>query len=488
MCRVFRTVFFSILIGVQSVVIGFVGKDADVDSLEKLHKELQEIIAEGDPTAQIGVHILSVKTGKTVFEKNAHHRFIPGAAIKLFTAAAALQILGPSFCFDTRLLTDGQLVEGVLKGNLYIEGSGDPSLVSHSLEDLIFQLKLQNIQEIEGDLVFDASEFDKLPLAPGWMWDEKLQCRDAPVDALTINHSCIKIWVKPAQLTTMSPFIHIAPELPGILIENTAVMKEMEPSKNSISIEKRDVPDKDILQITGEMSLNSRILEFTVPVKQPLLYSATEFSVLLKKNHIMHRGKIRFGNTSESARVLANHLSESLFHLVMHMLKNNDDLYANCLFKKIGRVKYKKPGTWPNGSQSIRDFLVSIGNKDFSDVVVLDGSGESRYNMVTPQFMNEFLSRMYQHFSPEFIASIPLAGVDSALKKRLREKQLSGKVRVLPGTLKGVSSLCGYVTTADKDTLAVTIMTNGFQRPSKEIKTEVEDRICAKLAKFSMKH
>lgn len=486
MYTVMQILVFSLAISISGIATCFSDQGLGADPLEKLRKELHDIIFHADPIAQIGIQVVRVRDGKTLFESNAHQRFIPGAAVKLLTAGAALQLLGPNFCFDTRVLTEGKIEEGVLKGNLYIEGSGDPSLVSHSFEDLIFQLKLQNIREIHGDLVFDASEFDELPLAPGWMWDEKLEYRDAPVDALTINHSCVRIWVKPSP-TTASPFVHIEPELPGLIIENNATMVDIAPGSTAISVGKRNIPDKDVVYVEGKMSLKSRVLEFTIPVKQPLLYSATEFSVLLQKNHIKHQGKIRFEKTPEQARIVANHVSESLFHLVMHMLKHNDDLYANCFFKKMGRVKYTKPGTWPNGSQSIRDFLVSTGNKDFSDVIVLDGSGESRYNMMTPHFMTSFLRGMYQQFgfAPEFIAAIPVAGLDPALKKRLREERLRGKVRVIPGSLKGVSSLCGYITTEDKEILAIAMMTNGFVKTSKEIKSEIEDRVCYALAKFS---
>lgn len=481
--------FLTIFIFIWGFTYGFDDKESEENRIENLKKSLHDVIFHVDPTAQIGIRVLSLSDGKVLFESNSHQRFIPGASIKLLTAAAALKILGPNFCFETRLLTNGKIEKSKLKGNLYIEGSGDPSLVGNSFEDLIFQLKLRNIKEIEGDLVFDASEFDELPLAPGWMWDEKLEHRNAPIDALTINHSCIKIWVKPAHVTTMSPFIHIEPEIPGLLIENNANMEDVEAVKTRISVEKRNMMDKDIVHIGGVMSLKSRILEFKIPVRNPLLYAATEFSVRLKNNKIKHKGKIRFEKKPEEVEVLATHVSDSLFHLVMFMLKNNDDLYANCLFKKMGRLKYGKPGTWPNGSQSVRDFLVSICNNDITDMIILDGSGESRYNMMTPHLMTSFLKNVHDQFvfSPEFIASFPVAGVDASLKKRFRECRLNGRVRVLPGTLKGVSSLCGYITTKDKETLAFAIMINGFIKTNKEVKLEIEDRVCSILAEFSRK-
>jgi len=457
------------------------------DSLDQLQKKLREIVSQADEETQIGVHIVSIDEGKILFEKNAKHRFVPGGAIKLLTAGAALQKLGPSFCFETTLSTDGEIVDGVLKGDLYLTGSGDPSLVSHSLEDLIFQLKLQNIHEIEGDLVFDSSEFDELSLAPGWMWDDKLEYRNGPVEALTVNHSCMKIWVKPVKQKGVSPFVHIEPELPGLIIENNAKMDDIEPARNSLVVEKKENTEKDVLCIEGTMSVKSPILEFSVPVKRPSLYVATEFSVLLKNHHIKQQGKMRFESTPLKAKRLANHLSESLFHLVMHMLKHNDNLYANCFFKKIGALKYAKPGTWPTGSRALHEFLSSVGGKEWEDSILLDGSGESRYNMVSPKAMTSFLCSMYRQFSPEFIASIPVAGIDETLKKRLKDKALKGKVRVLPGALQGVSSLNGYVTTLDGEVLAISVMVNASQSCAKTAKKEIEDKICNTLTRVSLR-
>lgn len=481
--------FFMIFFLTAMGLYAFYDKELDEDPVEKLKKDLHEVIFRADPMAQIGIKVISMSDGKSLFENHANQRFIPGAAVKLLTAAAALKVLGPSFCFETHLLTKGKIEENTLKGDLYIEGSGDPSLVGASFEDLIFQLKLRNIKEIEGDLVFDASEFDALPLAPGWIWDEKLEYRNAPIDALTINHSCVKIWVKPAHLVKMNPFIYIEPHVPGLIIENNATMTDVPTIRTAISVNKRNSIDKDIVNIEGIMSLKNPILEFKIPVCNPLLYAATEFSLRLKNNQINHRGKIRFEQKTEGMHILATHASDSLFHLVMFMLKNNDDLYANCLFKKMGRMKYGKPGTWPNGSQAIRDFLISTNHEDFTDIAILDGGGESRYNMMTPNFMASFLKTMYSRFvfSPEFISSIPLAGVDASLKKRFRERRLNTKIRVLPGSLKGVSSLCGYVTTKDEETLAFCIMINGFVKTNKEVKSEIEDRIASLLAQFSRK-
>lgn len=453
-----------------------------------LKHQIESIIHTVDPEVKIGVKVVSVQNGETLFEKNDTEKFIPGGAVKLMTAAAALKVLGPTFCFETKLFTDGEVKNGKLLGNLYMVGSGDPSFTGHSLEDLIFQLYLNNITEIEGDLVFDASEFDELPLSPGWMWDQKIKCRRAFIDALTMNHSCMTVWVAPAFNENDPPSVRIDPEISEFAIENRASMSSKK-STHSITVGKKKVKGKDVITIDGVMPMTCAPQSFQLAVNSPMLHTATELTLKLKNNKIKHKGKVRFGKSPLDAQVLAIHRSDFLFNLVMYMLKNNDDLYANCFFKKMGRHEFGKPGTWSNGGQSLKEFLSSLRANAFQDLVILDGSGESRENKVTPHQMTSFLQEIHTKFafSPELIASMPLAGFDGPLKKRLTEGRFLGKIRAQPGALKGVSSLCGFITTRDKEVLAFSVISNGNGKNIKELKYKLEDQISRALAQFSRK-
>lgn len=482
----FLTSFFGFFVWSFGAV-AFEIRTADEQPLKKLKQQIDSVIFHADPTAQVGIKVISLRDGQVFYEKSAKDRFIPGGSLKVFTAAAALKLLGPSFCFETRLYTNGSVDKGVLKGDLFFKGSGDPSLSGNHLDDLIFELKLLNVKEVAGDLVFDATEFDDIPLAPGWMWDERLRFRDAPVDALVINHSCVNVWVKPSQMITMAPLVRIQPEIPGIVIENNASMGSFESKKNTIQVSTKNIIQKDVIRIDGKMSLKSKTLLHRIPVKNPQLYAATEFSERLKKNGIRHFGKIRFEETPKNVTHIATHNSDSVFDLTMHMLKNADNLYANCFFKKIGRSLFGKPGTWPNGSQAVRDFLTNVHDSLYSSAVILDGSGESSYNLISPNQMVSFLKWAHKDFvySPELISSLCVSGLDKTFSKRFSSKLLKNKIRAQEGTLKGVSSLCGYVTTRDQETLAFAIMINGFIKKPKEIKEEIEDRVLDLLASFS---
>lgn len=191
MLRCLHTAITCFVLTLSASIFAFESKIKEKSPEKSLKKNIESVIFHADPTAQVGIKIISLKDGNTLFEKNSNEKFIPGGSLKIITAAAALQLLGPNFCFETNLYTNGFVDKGVLKGDLFLQGSGDPSLTGNNLDNLIFELKLLNVKEIEGDLVFDATEFDDLPLAPGWMWDEKLLYRDAPVDALIIDRKSV---------------------------------------------------------------------------------------------------------------------------------------------------------------------------------------------------------------------------------------------------------------------------------------------------------
>ncbi len=476
-----------ILFIVTFVQLSFLVFSTEKSSVERLRRDLQKVIFHVDPSANVGVKVYSLDQKEVLFEKLADKLFVPGGILKLITAAAALDILGPSYCFETRLFSSAVAEKGVLKGNLYLEGSGDPSLSQDGLEDLVFQLKLMNVHEIGGDVVFDISEFDELPLAPGWMWDEKIQYRDGPVSALTINHSCINVWVRPSEKVSISPRVQIFPEIPGIIIENEAVMESIPLAKRSLVVAKKSTSEKDIIHISGVMPLRDETQKFKIPVKDPHLFVATKFCEILRKNNIKFKGKIRFDTVPTKCDVLASWLSEPLSSLVAYMLKNRDNLYANCFLKKIGRTKFGKPGTWPNGAQALRDFLAQITPENYSNLAILDGSGESRYNKISPDQMIHFMRWVKDKFvyAPEVLTSLPIAGVDYAFRRRLREKKFHAKLRAATGALQNATSICGYITTIDNEQLVFAIFSNGFVKSHKEIKSEIEDKVCHILSDFS---
>ncbi|QVL57796.1 MAG: D-alanyl-D-alanine carboxypeptidase/D-alanyl-D-alanine-endopeptidase [Simkaniaceae bacterium] len=363
-----------------------------------IHEGVEGLIQSVDPTALVGAMVYSFDENIELYERNSESRFVPASSLKLFTAAAALECLGEGDSFETRVMTDGNVEQGVLKGNCYLVGSGDPSLIGLDLLEIIDQLG--DLERIEGDLVLDLSCFEDGPMGPGWMWDEEPAYWCVPMSALNIEHNCID----------------------------------------------------------------------DVAILEPEKLTAAMFKGILDRKGIVLKGELREGMAPEEGVVLARHLSEPMSELIKPILKNTDNLYADCVFKKMGP-------SWEKGQEKVLNFLSEKIEIDSGTLRVVDGCGLSRYNLVSPKQMITFLKKMKGNRS--FVSALPIGGVDGTLKNRM--KMFEGKVRAKTGSMTGVSSLCGYLKTDSGRELAIAIFVNGYVKEGREIKKKLEDGICQML-------
>ncbi|MBS3903956.1 MAG: D-alanyl-D-alanine carboxypeptidase/D-alanyl-D-alanine-endopeptidase [Simkania sp.] len=446
------------------------------EKLETLKHSIEKVVAASHANLNIGIEVVSLKTGQILYEKNAKSLFVPASSIKLFTCAAILDRLGPAFRFETQVLKD-------TKENLYLVGVGDPSLDRHALEDLAMQIALGQEKHFTGDLVVDHSLFDNITNGPGWMWDEGMYYWNAPVDALLIDHSCITLWILPKALKT-PPEIVFQAGADYMTIDNQAITCE-EPGE--LKVERTPVSRENKIEVKGALALTTPAQYFQVPVDAPHLYTAHVFQKNLKEHAMTWDGQVRLGKAPADATVVASHRSLPLSVLIHKALKASDNLTANCFFKKLGQLLEGSPGTWQSGSKAVRYFLQDRVQLDTDQLVMLDGSGDSRYNLVSPHQMVQFLRWMSSqfHIAPEMIAALPINGVDGTLKKRL--PHITGKVRAKTGTMTGISTISGFIQAEDGEMLAFSIMINGFTEKAKQIEEQIEDPICLLLTQFSHK-
>jgi D-alanyl-D-alanine carboxypeptidase/D-alanyl-D-alanine-endopeptidase (penicillin-binding protein 4) len=452
------------------------------ENLTSLQNGIERIIRNADPEVHIGVEVMSLKNGQKLYQKSSNHLFMPASCLKLFTGAVALHQLGVDYRFETKLFTDGKVEGKTLKGNLYLKGSGDPELNVRDLEELAFQLKLHNIQKIEGDLYIDNTLFDGLPQGPGWMWDEGAERWNSPMDALTLNHNCIDLWVKPSEKMGTPPLVYLFPKTDYVAIDNRAATTAQE---DNLFVERRWMQKENVIDVKGKIAANKETRSYSIPIEDPPFFAAHIFRDILAKAGFALKGKIEIKETPKKATLLATHTSRPLSLIVEEMMKSSDNLIADCLFKKVGEARYGAPGTWQKGSQAMREFLAMNVGLNIEKMVMMDGSGLSRYNLISAHQFVEFLSWMHKQFTccSEFVSALPISGVDGTLGGRM--VNAGGKVRAKTGSMTGVSSLSGYLTTKDGETLAFSILQNGFTGKTAEYKAQIEDEICTFLANFS---
>ena len=489
MCVQKRVLPFFLLLALLFVFVPFSFVQAGIkrsqkEQLADLKYSIDKIIQQQDSSVHIGVEVISLKNGQKLYQKNANHLFVPASNLKMFTGAAALYYLGGDYKFETQLFTDGSIKNRKLQGNLYIKGSGDPELAVADLESLAFEIKLRGIDVIEGNVVVDNFDFDGISQGPGWMWDEGSEEWASRMDALLVNHSCVEVIVQPADEPAKPPAIFLSPKTDFIVLDNCAKTSEAE---DDLNVERAWRTRENRIVIKGQIPLNCAPKRYQVALEDPHLYAGNVYCEQLKKQGIKINGGVVVKPVPKTAALLAVHYSRPLALIIEKMLKVSDNLMADCLFKKIGQVELGSPGTWQRGAQAVRNFLAREVGLDTSELIVLDGCGQSRYNLVSPHQFVQFLCWMQEQFSmsSEFLTALPISGIDGTMQNRLCNPALRARIRAKTGSMTGVSGLSGFVTTKDGEMLAFSLLINGFTKPVEEVRMGIEDQICQCLANFT---
>ncbi len=432
-----------------------------------------------------GVSIQSLSTGRVLYQYNANRGFVPASTLKLFTGIAALDYLGPHFQFKTRFLTNpGALIHnGVLTGNLYIKFSGDPYLTLDDLKDMLETLNEQHINRVQGNIVIDDTVIDRSTWPPGRVIDDRIFCYAAPVTATIINRNCFSLSVIPNR-HLLHPTVTKSNSNLGIVIDNQAVTKRLRQASYFLDL-KPNTASKNHYTLRGYLSPKMGPLSFAVALQNPNLATYDIVAGLLRKYSIRYSNLV-YGKTPPLAKTLAENSSPELAFLIKNMLKKSDNLIADSLLKKLGEKYFSVQGSWKTGRNAVQAILANKTDIDFKHLMMVDGSGLSRNNMVTPNAFVKLLNFAYTQLpdSDLLFESLPRSGIDGTLKHRLGGFTL-GRIHAKTGSMHGISSLAGYVRTANNQILAFSILIND-PVPGKNNQGGyrlLENRICEFLAR-----
>ncbi len=448
---------------------------------QSLITTINQIVNSGDPNAAVGIQIKSMKYGDTLYSRNSQQLFTPASILKILTAEAALLYLGPHYTFSTRVATNAKATNnGTLSGDLYLIHSGDPTLTYYDLADLMVTLKSEQIQTIAGNVYIDNTAYDQNNIGPGWTDSDSKYCYAAPINASIINHNCISFKITPAKVPGRLANIIQSPRFyyPGI--ENAIITKA---AHASCAIHMHSTVN-NLITLNGCMAKGYYATGASIVVNNIIDFNKSMMHSLFNRFNIQLNGTIYAKAANPGLNTLAVHQSNPLHLLINDMLKNSNNITAGSLFKKIGQSYTNQAGSWQNGSFAITQILGQKVGIHTSGLKIIDGSGLSRNNKVTPAQMMEALDFAFHHYTInyEFISALPIAGVDGTLKHRF--KNIAWKVRAKTGTIKGVVSLAGYAVSKNKEPFAFVIMINGHNGNSWKYR-EMEDKIITALTRYS---
>ncbi|UFJ38997.1 D-alanyl-D-alanine carboxypeptidase/D-alanyl-D-alanine-endopeptidase [Brevibacillus humidisoli] len=424
-----------------------------------------------------------------LYAHNADKLFTPASNAKLLTSLTALRQLGADYRFKTELYLTGPVNPGgVLTGDLIIKGYGDPTLHTEdslkvqegvSIEEIVEQINEAGIKVIQGDIIVDDHYFDDQRLGLGWAWDDESYYYNAQTSALSINRGTVRIDYQPGERGGEQVELTLSPQTQYVQIVNEAKTVDAD-AENTFSIER--VRGQNMIRVTGNLPLGAKADYERIAVEEPALYTGTVLLEKLREAGIKAaQSKVKAGEVPDESRKLAEFASQPLKEIITYLNKNSDNHYAEMMTKVLGAEK-KAEGSTGAGIEVIYETVSALGVDETFDL--FDASGLTRYNLIAPRQLLTALEAMAEQ--PEFesfLGSLPVAGADGTLKNRMKGTRAENNVRAKTGTLTGVSSLSGYVSTQTGERLAFSIMINGHIGDTDELKA-LEDRIVAALAGY----
>ncbi|WP_051359318.1 D-alanyl-D-alanine carboxypeptidase/D-alanyl-D-alanine endopeptidase [Paucisalibacillus globulus] len=456
---------------------------------EKFHEFMKnEVRLQG---ALAGISIRSRDTGKLYYDHMGDIRLHPASNMKIFTCAVGLAELGENYTFSTELWMDGNIEDNRLVGNLYIKGKGDPTLLQQDFEQLVQVMKEKEIHEIQGNIIGDDTWYDDVRLSQDLNWNDEHYYYGAQVSALTVSPNedydtgTVMLTICPGSNAGDKPEIILTPWNRYIKIINKVV-----------TVEPEHVEEEAELTVTRQHGNNNVIIEGTIPIYaasikewiavwEPTNYALELFLNALKKNGVGFTGEVSRGVKPKQANLLYVRNSITLADLCIPFMKLSNNGHGEIIVKELGKV-VKGEGSWDKGLVVMEKTLEELG-VDTRQLVIRDGSGISHVTLIPPNEISKFLFRIQKEpWFKIFYRALPIAGEEDRMKGGTLNERMDGlKVNAKTGTIMGVSTLSGYLTTKEGEELIFSIMLNNLldEEDGPDIIDRLVDYIATEKAK-----
>lgn len=434
----------------------------------RLRQEVAELLRRPPLSKlRVGLEVLDADSGEVLLSHNADAPFNPASNTKILTTAAAMKLLGADWSYRTLLLAgperpqavaslapepSGPPPPGVLRADLFLQGSGDPSLNLSHLARLARSLARAGIQRVEGDLIVD-SQFRSL---------ENLDRGPGPAlggGALLLHRNVYTVRVSPST-EGQAASVTIEPRFPSLVLE--ARVQTVRGKRARIFIDHARHHGRLVVTVRGRIGARHGDLIERRRMPDGGLMAAVALAQALADFGIELTGQVRVGSPPPGPlRVLAEHRGP-LIEACRVSNKDSDNFVAEVILKTLGGVRFGQPGTLEKGVRAVGEWLRLMG-LDPARVRIVNGSGLTHENRVRPVDLAHLLRMLYHDLevAPEFLQSLAIGGIDGTIRHRFRGASV-GLVRAKTGTLSGVSTLSGYVGER-QGVLVFAIMVEGFR-------------------------
>ncbi len=472
-------------------------------TLPELQTRIREMLAKPElSSAMVGIKVVSLDNGRVLFEENATKLLRPASNMKLYTVAAALDRLSPDYRFSTSIYANTRPdAAGVVHGNLTIYGRGDPSIAARfnngdyfkGIDDLAARIVAAGVKRVEGDIVGDESYFVGPKYGSGWNWEDLTWYYGAEITPLTANDNALDLFIKPGAAIGQPASITTGPPDPLLTIVNK-VTTSAKGAKREFSIHRG--LGENTITITGSIPLEDRGYSGGIGISHPGLLFVYMLRSSLAQKGVTITGASRMSVSSNAVQNEIATLQSPPFSVIAaQTLKPSQNLYTELILRTLGKVAPPPPPATTStfsptseelGLEAVKTFLKTVGLRP-EELVLDDGSGLSRNDMITAEASVQLLTFMSKHrYATVFREALPIGGVDGTLRNRFKGTPAENNVRAKTGSLSSAASLGGYMTTAGGEKLAFSIMVNNYPRDF-DPRSSCIDPITVLLASFAGK-
>ena len=445
-----------------------------------------------------GVSIRAIERDETLYRQNGQKLMMPGSTLKIVTLARVAERLGWDYRYRTELETVGTVVDGTLKGHVVVRGSGDPTLddwagsATALFNEWAGRLTAEGITRIDGSIIGDDDAFEDNEPGEGWAWDDLSAGYSAVVSGLQFNENVAQLLMTPASSEGGPATFELRPAFAPVTLDNQTLSAAVDPEFLRIrpdALTIRPALRTPVTEVHGLVPFSGGTIVRNVAVSNPTLYFVTALRSALLNNGIDVVGPAvdaddRQPEFDRSAiRIIAEHQSAPLSDIARTMMKVSQNLFAETLLKT--GVYSGFAGNSGTGLEDIVRVLPDWGIAP-TDLRMVDGSGLSRYNLITADALLAVLTHVWRddRLRDRFLDTLPVAGVDGTLANRLRDTAAAGNARAKSGSFSNARALAGFVQTADGEMVAFSILANNYG-VSPALVDKATDAVVNALAQFT---
>ncbi len=423
-------------------------------------------------SANIGFLVNNLTTGDTITAHNHKKLLTPASTEKLFTTATAIEIFGSKHRFSTFIEYEGEIKDGVLQGDLFIRGTGDPTLGSQCSKDDKFlsrwakEVKKAGIKKIEGKIIADASFFDGNSINPQWIWEDIGNYYAPGIFAIPYMDNTLHIQLKSSAVGTVAEVIKTIPYIQGLEFENHIRCSGITYDGAFV----HGLPYDNKRYLVGSVPANKGIFGVMGDIPNPPLLLAQHFLIALKQAGIQVEGQADYlaEDKPHQRNLIYEQKSPTFGDLIREVNIHSNNLYAEQLFRYLA-CRIGIPCTIDNSVQVMQNCMKNRG-VNIRTAQIQDGSGLSPMDRVSPEHLVNLLTYMSRSKdATTFYQSLPIAGVSGTLSGFLAGTPLSGRVHAKSGSTSKVKAYAGYIELPDGQRWVFSVMVNNASCKTREV-------------------